>query len=74
MNVVAERFIELAVIQYYRPLTMKELSEFVESYRYLINRQWRIAKLRNMSLIAYEIGDTDWHHEICSRIEKLEGM
>jgi len=38
---VAERFIELSVIMYYRPLTTVELKEFFESYHGLATRDMR---------------------------------
>ncbi|AIG27389.1 hypothetical protein BRLA_c030770 [Brevibacillus laterosporus LMG 15441] len=34
---------------------------------------WEIAKLKNLSLIASMTNDIDWQHELCSRIEKIEG-
>ncbi|WP_429830119.1 DUF7667 family protein [Brevibacillus laterosporus] len=36
-------------------------------------RALEIAKLKNLSLIARMTNDTDWQHELCSRIEKIEG-
>lgn len=74
MNVVAERFIELCVTQHYRPLTPTERREFHESYQWLINRQWKIARLKNLSLAAYQTGDAEWHHEICRELERLWEM
>lgn len=71
---MAERFIELSVIMYYRPLTTVELKEFFESYQWLIQRQWKLAFLKNLSLMASMTGDMGWQHEICAMIEKLEGM
>jgi len=73
VHVVAERFIELVITQHYRPLTGAEMKEFMESYQWLINRQWKIAKLKNLSLVAYQANDTEWHHEICAELERLEG-
>ncbi|WP_028988053.1 DUF7667 family protein [Thermicanus aegyptius] len=72
MNVVVERFIELAVIQHYRPLTAAEMKEFRESYLYLVNRQWKMAQLKNFSLMAYQAGDVEWHHEICAELDRIE--
>ena len=72
MNIVAERFIELAAAMQYRSLTLQELREWRESYKYLTMRQWQISKLKEMSYLAYVPGDTEWHHEICAQLEKLE--
>jgi hypothetical protein len=69
---VAERFIELAVTQYYRPLNKTEQQNFYESYKWLIKRWWDLAKLKNQSLAAYMVGDTDWHYEICAELDRLE--
>ena len=74
MHVVAERFIELVVTQHYRPLTETERKELIESYQWLVNRQWRVAKLKNLSLVAYMSGDTEWQHEICRELERLGEM
>jgi len=74
LNVVAERFIELVVTQHYRPLTETERKELIESYQWLVNRQWRVAKLKNLSLVAYMSGDTEWQHEICRELERLGEM
>jgi len=71
---VAERFVELAVTMHYRPLTETERKELIESYQWLVNRQWRVAKLKNLSLVAYMSGDTEWQHEICLELERLEGV
>jgi len=74
VHVVAERFIELVVTQHYRPLTETERKELIESYQWLVNRQWRVAKLKNLSLVAYMSGDTEWQHEICRELERLGEM
>src|SRR5690606_32181201 len=70
-NVVAERFIELLVIESYRPLNDSEIKELQESFEYLKQRQWQ---LKNMSLMAHMTNDTEWQHEICAEIEKLGGI
>ena len=74
MHVVAERFIELVVTQHYRPLTDAERKELHESYQWIINHQWKVARLKNLSLVAYMSGDTEWQHEICRELERLGEM
>lgn len=32
----------------------------------------RLDELKSLSYIAYTLGDMDWQHDICSRIEALE--
>lgn len=32
----------------------------------------RLDELKSLSYIAYTLGDIDWQHEICQRIEALE--
>lgn len=72
MDVVGERFIELSILQQYRPLSRKEAKELREALRYLTDRYWELAKLKELSFLAYSLGDVEWHHEICARIEKLQ--
>lgn len=72
MNVVADRFIELAIAEQYRQLTKIEQCEKQECLKYLEERQWKLARLYNFSLMAYETNDHDWHHNVCAEIERLE--
>ena len=74
VHVVAERFIELVVTQHYRPLTEMEKRELHESYQWLVNRQWKVARLKNLSYVAHITGDTEWQHEICRELERLGEM
>lgn len=32
----------------------------------------KLDELKQLSYIAYSVGDIDWHHEICAEIEKCE--
>ena len=32
-----------------------------------------IGERRGRALVAYQAGDVEWHHEICSELERLEG-
>ncbi len=71
MNIVAERFIELSILQKHRRLTLSETQEFNESFKHLEKLEWQKAKLKNLSLVASMIDDTNWQHEISAEIEKL---
>ena len=72
MDVVAERFIELVAIQHYRELDQEELKEFAESYKYLVRRQWEIAKIRKLIYFAYQTADGAWLAELYDRLQKIE--
>jgi len=73
VNAVAERLLELLVIkECYRPLTEMEQREYNESLQWMMNYMWRMATLKNLSMMAHMSGDTDWLHEICAEIERLE--
>lgn len=73
MNAVQERFIELFIAGQYRPLSQSEAKEFLESYKFLENRYWKLSKLKALSFLAYQTKDWDWLHEICAEIEKIQG-
>lgn len=73
MNAVQERFIELFIAGQYRPLSQSEVKEFLESYKFLENRYWKLSKLKALSFLAYQTKDWDWLHEICAEIEKIQG-
>ena len=72
MNVVAERFIELSLLQRKRTLNDSELRELHESTLYLENLEWEKAKLKNLSLMASMTDDMTWQQEICSQIDNLQ--
>ena len=73
MDVVAEHFIELSVTEQHRKLTPKEQYEKRECLKYLEKQLWKLAKLKNLSLMASMTNNADWQHEICAEIEKIEG-
>lgn len=79
MNVVKERFIELAVIQRFRKLSQEEEREFAESYRVLvknylpiIEKEWEKSKIRKLMYLAYETKDVPWILELYDRLKKIE--
>ena len=72
MDIVAERFIELSILQTKRRLTPLEKREMNEALVYLEEREWEKAKLKNFSLMASMTNDTDWQHDICKKIDRLE--
>lgn len=72
MGIVAERFIELSILQTKRRLTPLEKREMNEALVYLEEREWEKAKLKNLSLMATMTNDSDWQHDICKEIDRLE--
>ncbi|ATO48415.1 hypothetical protein P4V86_01955 [Brevibacillus laterosporus] len=73
MWIVHQRMAELWFINKTRELTDSEMTEMSHCLSANAKRAWKIAKLKNLSLIASMTNDTDWQHELCSRIEKIEG-
>lgn len=71
VNIVAEHFIKLCIVEKYRKLTLKEQFEKKESLKFLEARAWKKAQLENMSLMAHMTDDWEWQHEICANLEKL---
>ncbi len=71
MNIVAERFIELSILQRKRKLTQSETKELNESLVYLEQIEWQKAKLKNLSLMASMVDDVSWQHELCKEIDQL---
>lgn len=71
MNTVAERFIELCIIERRRALTQQEVYELNEALDYLENLEWEKSKLKNLSYIASLTNDIEWQHEICAKLDKL---
>lgn len=52
-------------------LAESEIGEFKESLDANMRMAQRLADLENQSLVASITDDTEWQHEICSRIDKL---
>lgn len=71
MNIVADRFIELSILERHRKLSVTEKQEMQESIRFLENLEWKKSKLKNLSLLASMTNDTDWQHELCADLEKF---
>lgn len=71
MNVVVERFLELTAIATYRTLNETEAREYLECRQYVADRQWKMAKLLNLSTLAYQTEEWEWLHSICKQIESI---
>lgn len=72
MLAIHERLAELWTIRKHRELTNAELDEIAICLEANANYVWRMTKLNNLSLLASMTNDSDWQHEICARIEKLQ--
>ncbi|MBG9776227.1 DUF7667 family protein [Brevibacillus laterosporus] len=73
MWIVHQRMAELWIINKTRELTNSEMEEMSHCLSANAKRAWEIAKLINLFLVASLTNDTEWQHELCSRIEKIEG-
>lgn len=71
MNIVAERFIELCILERKRTLTQQEVNELNESLDYLERLEWEKAKLKNLSLLASMTDDSEWQLNLCKEIDQL---
>ncbi|MFZ4452053.1 DUF7667 family protein [Salibacterium aidingense] len=71
MNTVHARYMELLSIQTKRPLTDEERRELIESKQYVENYLWEVAKLKNLSYMAYITKDYEWLHEICAELDQF---
>jgi hypothetical protein len=54
-----------------RPLSEDEQKELGHCLEANANRAWKLAELKNWSLLASMINDTEWQHQICREIERL---
>ncbi|BFH12296.1 hypothetical protein J6TS7_64880 [Paenibacillus dendritiformis] len=69
---VHRRMAELHLLQQRRPWTGAEMIEMIQCMQANYDLIQRLDGLKQLSLHAYEMGDTDWQHDICSQIEKLQ--
>lgn len=74
MLLVHQRMAELSRLQRRRPLTVDEEVEMEQCLHINEDYAYKLSSLENLSLIAYEVNDVAWQHEICANIEKLEGQ
>ncbi|GAK05197.1 hypothetical protein JCM19037_3675 [Geomicrobium sp. JCM 19037] len=72
-EVVKERFTELAITENVRALTEMELAELHESMIYLQNFYHEAGKIKELMYIAHITEDWDWLHQLCARLDQLEG-
>ena len=63
---------ELWTLHRERGLNEREQAELSACLHYNAVYARKLARLYNLSLLASMTGDTDWQHEICQDIERLE--
>lgn len=70
MWVVHQRLAELWTIKKNRPLTESELGELEICLEANAKRAWKVALLKNLSLMASMTDDMDWQHDLCAKIDR----
>ncbi|MEK3814229.1 DUF7667 family protein [Bacillus sp. FSL K6-1284] len=68
---VHQRLAELWSLSKQRRLTAEEMSEFRICLDANLNKCWKVAALKNQSLIAHMTKDDDWQHDVCSQLEEV---
>ncbi|CDN41692.1 hypothetical protein [Paenibacillus sp. P22] len=53
-------------------MTREERLELVTLLKENLRLVRKMDELKNLSQLAYEAGDTEWHMDICKQIEDLE--
>jgi hypothetical protein len=72
VRAIHHRLAELWAVQQKRPLTDEEATELQHCLAANAAYVWRAAWFANLSLLASMTKDTEWQHEICREIERLE--
>lgn len=69
---IHQRLAEIWTLKGKRELTDKEVQEYSMIMDLNAKHAWRLAKLENLSFVAYSTDDFDWLHTICAEIDKLQ--
>jgi hypothetical protein len=64
MNPVDRRLIEVVGIALQRPLTDIEVRDLRECHAYIINREWRLARVMNLMWMARKTRDWKWFEQL----------
>jgi hypothetical protein len=72
VKAIHQKMAELWMIERSRPLTAAELLELQHCLAANAAYVWKAASYANMSLLASMTNDTEWQHEICIDLERLE--
>ena len=68
---VHQRLGELWMIQKNRPLTEDEEKELCICLEANMRKAWKLAELKNLSLMASIVQDTEEQNRICKQIEEI---
>lgn len=71
MSVVDIRLLEIVGIMIKRPLTMSEALELRESYRFIVDREWRMARVLNLLSLARQTKDWEWYEKLMPEYDKV---
>jgi len=74
MNAVDRRLVELVIIGRHRPLTATEAREWEESRQYVINREWKLARVLNLMQLARETRDWEWASQLAEEYDRVMKM
>jgi hypothetical protein len=72
MHAIHQRLAELWTLQKRRKLTAGEQEEMTLCLEANAQLAWDYLKLEQLSRLASAVGDHEWQHDICARIEELE--
>lgn len=71
MHPVDRRIVELVIIGKHRPLKPVEATEYEESRFFVINREWKRARVLNLMKLARETHDWDWFEQLTVEYEQV---
>lgn len=74
MNAVDRRIVELAIIGKHRPLSATEAREWEESRKYVIDREWKLARILNLMPLARQTKDWTWAMQLAEEYDKVMKM
>lgn len=71
-DAISQRIAELWTLQKCRKLTDPETVEFTHAMNANANYWWKLAYLKNLSLLASMTNDICWQHEVCLDMDKMQ--
>lgn len=74
MNAVDRRIVELTIIGKHRPLSATEAREWEESRRYVIDREWKLARILNLMQLARQTKDWAWAMQLAEEYDRVMKM
>jgi hypothetical protein len=71
MSAVDSRLLEIVGIMFQRDLTSSEAHELRESHRFIVYREWRLARVMNLLKLARETKDWPWVEVLMKDYDKV---